>query len=77
MGLLGLGAHYGLAYQLSPLFKTDPNPQYHMDVLTVGFGGGVLGGLMERYWTAAPAWYHPLIFSVMGVLVFDYFLFEV
>lgn len=75
MGALGSAVHYALTTHLTTLTDVK-DPQSHLDVLAIGFGGGVLGGIALNYWTSAPKWWSYGLFALLGVSVFDYFLFE-
>jgi hypothetical protein len=74
-GILGSVLHYAAAHLLAPL-NEEKNPQTHMDILFVGFAGGVLGGVLAAQYGAGPGWVQTLMWAGIGVVVFDLFLFE-
>jgi hypothetical protein len=75
MGILGALEHTLVLHSMGSTEATGSNL---MDVSAIGFGGGVLGGAIERWWGASSSsTWKASLFSLVGVLLYDYFLFEV
>jgi hypothetical protein len=75
-GFLGAAIHYGLASHFTGLY--EERAQTHVDVLVTGFAGGVFGGLaLNRLFSSSPTFFQSTLAALGGVILFDYFLFNV
>jgi hypothetical protein len=75
-GVLGALFHYGITTHLTSLGE-ERDPQTHIDILVTGFAGGVIGGVGLAYWAPSPTWTQMGLAAIVGVVLFDYFLFDV
>lgn len=73
--VLGAAIHYAMASSLTAV-ASEKSHQVHMDILTIGAAGGIVGGAVLSMLDGRPGWMKTLTFVTAGVLVFDYFLFK-
>ena len=76
MAALGAISHYGMA-QFSTNMAEDSKSDTQLDVIAIGAGGGILGGVILEQMVQDPGWISMIVAAVLGVTLYDYFLFEI